>query len=61
MRKVGGTLLFRLAESPEAEAICQKLGEAGILVRRFTYNPCWLRFGIPGDEMAWKRLETALA
>ncbi len=60
LRKVGGTLLFRLAESPEAQAMYQRLGEAGILVRRFTHNPRWLRFGFPGDEAAWKRLETAL-
>jgi len=37
------------------------LGNAGILVRRFAEQPTWLRFGLPGDEAAWRRLETALA
>ena len=57
---VGGTLLFRLVESPKAEAVFRRLGEAGILIRRFDRNPSWLRFGIPGDD-AWGRLEQALA
>jgi cobalamin biosynthetic protein CobC len=57
---VGGTSLFRLARSNSAAQMFQALGEAGILVRRFTEHPPWLRFGLPGSEDAWRRLEKAL-
>jgi len=46
-RGLGGTKLFRLAEHPEAAALAERLGQAGILVRRFDAEPRWLRFGIP--------------
>jgi cobalamin biosynthetic protein CobC len=45
----------------EAEALYHHLGRGGILVRRFTEQPEWLRFGLPGSEQAWTRLRTALA
>lgn len=61
LEPVGDTLLFRLAASDEAEAIYTRLGEAGILVRRFERHPAWLRFGIPGDETSWERLSKALS
>ena len=57
---VGGTSLFRLARHPAAGALFQRLGEAGILVRRFEREPHWLRVGIPGAEDAWRRLGAAL-
>lgn len=57
---VGGTDLFRLADSPEAGAFYERLARAGILVRPFDDNPTWLRFGLPGTEADWVRLETAL-
>ena len=60
MTVIGGTLLFRLAECPEAYSRYQRLGEAGILVRGFDYRPNWLRFGIPGGEEEWRRLADAL-
>ena len=60
LTRIGGSLLFRLVESPNAEAVFRRLGEAGILIRRFDRKPSWLRFGIPGDD-AWERLERALA
>lgn len=44
---VGGTALFRLAARPDAQRIFQRLGEAGILVRPFSYRSDWLRFGLP--------------
>lgn len=56
---VGGTHLFRLAETPDAQAIWERLGQAGILARRFETEPSWLRFGIPGG--AWDRIEAALS
>ncbi|MGZ5916110.1 MAG: threonine-phosphate decarboxylase CobD [Methyloceanibacter sp.] len=58
---VGGTLLFRLATSGRAAALFQRLGEAGILVRRFEQRPDWLRFGIPGSDEAWRRLADELS
>ncbi len=57
---VGGTRLFRLAEGRDAGLLFARLGEAGILVRRFEARPAWLRFGLPPDEAAWMRLEAAL-
>jgi cobalamin biosynthetic protein CobC len=57
---VGGTLLFRLVQSDRAPALFQRLGEAGILVRRFERRPAWLRFGLPGSQEAWRRLADAL-
>lgn len=58
---VGGTPLFRLADSPAAAAWFERLGRAGLLVRPFADRPGWLRFGLPGDEPAWERLAAALA
>jgi cobalamin biosynthesis protein CobC len=60
MRVIGGTALFRLGNSPDAAAIFQRLGRAGIAVRRFADRPHWLRFGFPGPPEAWHRLEVAL-
>ena len=56
----GGTSLFRWAPSPEAEFWQDALARRGILVRRFT-DPPGLRFGLPGSEPEWRRLELALA
>jgi cobalamin biosynthesis protein CobC len=57
---VGGTSLFRLVRSPAADALADHLGRAGIVVRRFAEAPTSLRFGLPADELAWRRLEAAL-
>ena len=60
----GGTLLFRQVAHADAEDICETLGALGILIRYFPANrfsgPA-LRFGLPGDEAQWSRLEHALA
>jgi len=58
---IGGTSLFRLVRASEAESLFQSLGQAGIMVRRFAEHPIWLRFGLPGGENEWQRLERALA
>ena len=58
---VGGTTLFRLAQAPAAGALFDHLGHAGILVRIFADHPAWLRFGLPGDEQVWQRLQNAMA
>ncbi|HYP58104.1 MAG TPA: threonine-phosphate decarboxylase CobD [Beijerinckia sp.] len=52
----GGTLLFRLARHEQAQGLFNRLGEAGILVRRFDTHPSWLRFGIPGTDADRLRL-----
>jgi cobalamin biosynthesis protein CobC len=59
-RVVGGTRLFRLAARADARAVFERLLAAGILARPFANAPDWLRFGIPGDENAWRRLAGAL-
>jgi cobalamin biosynthesis protein CobC len=58
---LGGTSLFRLARTPAASGLFHHLGRAGILVRPFTEQPAWLRFGLPDGEDAWMRLHAALA
>jgi cobalamin biosynthetic protein CobC len=58
---LGGTHLFRLAQHARAREIADVLGRHGIYVRRFSAQPEWLRFGIPGSEQAWHRLAVALA
>jgi len=57
---VGGTTLFRLARTPAASQLFRHLGRAGILVRSFPDNADWLRFGLPGNEAAWRRLQIAM-
>jgi cobalamin biosynthetic protein CobC len=57
---LGGTSLFRLAQTPQAGALFHHLGRAGIFVRAFPDNPHWLRFGLPANEAAWRRLEAAV-
>lgn len=58
---LGGTALFRLAGAPRAWALFEHLGKRGILVRAFQSELRWLRFGLPPDEAARKRLSAALA
>jgi cobalamin biosynthesis protein CobC len=57
----GGTALFRLVHAPTAVELFDRLGHAGIFVRRFADHPTWLRFGLPGSEVEWERLAAALA
>ena len=60
-RIVGGTRLFRLAAKSDARGVFGRLLAAGILARPFAAAPDWLRFGIPGNESAWRRLAATLA
>jgi cobalamin biosynthetic protein CobC len=57
---LGGTPLFRLARHFEATKLAERLGHHGIHVRSFPHEPQWLRFGLPGDKLAWDRLSAAL-
>lgn len=56
----GGTALFRLAVHRDAPQLHSALAEQGIWVRKFSYAPTWLRFGLPGSDPALARLDTAL-
>jgi cobalamin biosynthetic protein CobC len=58
---VGGTSLYRLTRSADAQELFRHLGHAGILVRRFAEHPTWLRWGLPDGDIAWRRLSAALA
>lgn len=60
LKVVGGTPLFRLVETSDAAIVKQKLGGKGVLVRSFEDHPNWLRFGLPGKQSDWQRLEAAL-
>ena len=60
-RSLGGTPLFWLFEHPAAPALFTALARRGLLVRPFSREQAWLRFGMPGPETAWTRLEAALS
>jgi len=57
---IGGTPLFRLAETAEAGALFDHLAGAAVLVRPFAAHPTWLRFGLPGDDAGFQRLADML-
>lgn len=57
---IGGTDLFVLMQDRAAGEIFERLAEHHIHIRYFPDNPDWLRFGLPGEESAWTRLEAAL-
>lgn len=56
----GGTLLFRLYETPDAHQAQAALARHHIWTRRFPYSDTWLRLGLPGSEGEWRRLGAAL-
>ncbi|SOD95275.1 threonine-phosphate decarboxylase CobD [Caenispirillum bisanense] len=56
LRVLGGTTLFRLAESDAAAAVFDRWCRAGVLVRPFAYAPTWLRVGLPGEGVGAERL-----
>lgn len=56
----GGTSLFRLVKTEQAASLYRHLGAAGILVRAFPQHPSLLRFGLPGSQPDWARLQSAL-
>jgi cobalamin biosynthetic protein CobC len=57
---IGGTDLYCLGAHNQASQIFHILGQAGILVRPFPHYPKWLRFGLPGNDIEFDRLATAL-
>jgi cobalamin biosynthesis protein CobC len=60
LRMAGGTALFTLVANARAGDIYTHLCRHHILVRKFDYAPDWLRFGLPPDPAADRRLGEAL-
>ncbi len=57
---IGGTHLFCLTHDPAAPALYDHLCRDGILCRFFEDRPGYLRFGLPGPDAHWQRLEKSL-
>jgi cobalamin biosynthesis protein CobC len=55
----GGCSLFQWTPTGRAAALHAALAQMGVLTRFFE-APCSLRFGLPGPEQDWQRLESAL-
>jgi cobalamin biosynthesis protein CobC len=55
----GGTNLFQLTRSDDAQRRFERLAAQGILTRPFPHRPDWLRFGLPPAD-GWERLAAAL-
>lgn len=55
----GGCGLFQWVKTARAETVHHQLAQRGILTRLFT-QPISLRFGLPGSEAEWTRLQSAL-
>src|SRR6266550_1280804 len=58
---VGGTSLFRLYETGDANAAQARLAGARIWSRVFKDAQGWLRLGLPGSDREWARLAAVLA
>ncbi|RDW12093.1 aminotransferase class I/II-fold pyridoxal phosphate-dependent enzyme, partial [Paracoccus thiocyanatus] len=56
---VGGTHLFRLYDTPDAQAAHALLAHAGIWSRIFPWHPRWIRLGIPGNRKEFDRVARA--
>ncbi len=56
----GGSALFQWVPAMQATVLHGALARHGILTRLFEDPPA-LRFGLPGDEAGWQRLDSALA
>ncbi len=55
----GGAALFKWVCTPQAADLHEQLARRGVLTRLFT-APASLRFGLPGAEAQWQRLDRAL-
>lgn len=55
----GGSGLFQWVLTPQAAVIHERLARQGVLTRLFS-EPRSLRFGLPGSEIQWQRLRTAM-
>lgn len=59
-RPAGGTSLFRLYETDDAEGEKERLARRAIWSRTFPWSKTWIRLGIPGGEPEWDRFGQAL-
>lgn len=57
---IGHTDLFFLVNTDKADAWYNYLASQGIIVRKFSDHPSWLRFGLPHHSQL-ERIESALA
>ena len=60
LRPQGGCALFQWLISDHAEQLHEFMAQRGILLRLFVHDSS-LRFGLPGTEAHWLRLDEALA
>jgi cobalamin biosynthetic protein CobC len=60
LNPAGGCALFQWVCTSDARALHEILARQGILTRLFI-EPSSLRFGLPGNEANWTRLDTALS
>lgn len=58
---IGGTTLFRLYDTPDAEKAQAHLARHHIWSRIFPYSLTWIRLGLTDGEANWNRLENALS
>lgn len=56
---LGGTTLFRLYDTPDAEAAQSALARSHVWSRIFPYSKTWLRLGLPPLDR-WDQVTTAL-
>ena len=61
LRLVGGTPLFRTYNAEDAFKVQAALAKKHMWTRVFPYSQTWIRFGLPGTESDWTRLQNALA
>ncbi|VVN07391.1 Histidinol-phosphate aminotransferase [Pseudomonas fluorescens] len=59
LKPQGGCALFQWLVTERAEELHEFMARRGILLRLFIHNSS-LRFGLPGEEADWLRLEQAL-
>lgn len=59
LKSIGGTDLFGLFEAPQGLDLLDHFARAGILIRGWAITPQRYRFGLPADEAAWHRMESA--
>lgn len=59
LKPAGGTALFQWVRTADAALLHAALARRGILTRLFGDPPA-LRFGLPGSEAEWQRLEATL-
>jgi cobalamin biosynthetic protein CobC len=58
---LGGTSLFRLYATPDAQAAQAQLARAHIWSRIFPYSKTWIRLGLPGIQAEWARMAALAA